>query len=76
MSYRWHSQRQNSFDTIRLTWIAIGKRSQKEEEEHKYKEEHKKCNFRINVVTIKEEKNNLHQSHSQYKIHSHSPMKL
>ena len=22
MSYRWHSQRQGSFDAIRLTWIA------------------------------------------------------
>ena len=24
MSYWWHSQKQGSFDAIRLTWIAIG----------------------------------------------------
>ena len=37
MSYRWHSQRQGSFDALRLTWIAIGtkKKSREEEEEQK-----------------------------------------
>ena len=42
MNYRWYSQRQGSFDTIRLTWIAIGtkkKKSRKEKEEHKNREE-------------------------------------
>ena len=44
MSCQWHSQRQGSFDAIRLTWIAIGtkkKRSRKEEEYKKNKEEYK-----------------------------------
>ena len=26
MSYRWHAQRQGSFDAIGLTWIAISTR--------------------------------------------------
>ena len=52
------------------------KRSRKEEGEHKSKEELKKCNFRFNVVIIKEENNNLHRCHSQQKLHSHSPMEL
>ena len=36
MSYRWHSQRQGSFDAFRLTWKKIvlkGEWSRKEEEE-------------------------------------------
>ena len=43
MSYRWHSQKQGSFDTIRLTWIAIGiKRRdvEKKQKNSKNKEEH------------------------------------
>ena len=51
-------------------------RSRKEEEEHKNKEEHKKYNYGFNVVTIREEKNNLHRCHSQHKLRSHSPMNL
>ena len=31
MSYEWHSQRQGSFDVIRLTWIAIGTRKREVE---------------------------------------------
>jgi len=51
------------------------KRSRKKEE-HKNKEKPKKCNYKFNVVTIREKKNNLHWCHSQHKLHSHSPMKL
>jgi len=43
MSYWWHSQRQGSFDTIRLTWIAIGTKRRevaKKENNTKNKEEH------------------------------------
>ena len=35
MSYRWHSQRQDSFDAIRLTWIAIGTRKREVENKKK-----------------------------------------
>ena len=35
MSYRWHSQRQGSFDAIRLTWIAIGTRKREVEKKKK-----------------------------------------
>jgi len=35
-----------------------------------------KCNYWFNLVIIREKKNNLHRYHSQYKLHSHSPMKL
>ena len=31
MSYQWHSQRQGSFDALRLTWIAIGTKRRKVE---------------------------------------------
>ena len=42
MRYKWHSQRQGSFDAIRLTWIVIDtkkKKSRKKEEEHKKNKE-------------------------------------
>ena len=42
MSYQRHSQRQDSFDAIRLTQMVIDtkkKKSRKEEEEQKNKEE-------------------------------------
>ena len=45
MSYRWHSQRQGSFDAIRFTWIAIGTKKrevEKKKKNKKNKEEHKK----------------------------------
>ena len=35
MSYRWHSQRKDSFDAIRLTWIAIGTRKREVEKKKK-----------------------------------------
>ena len=35
MSYRWHSQRQGSFDAVRLTWIAIGIRMSEVEKKKK-----------------------------------------
>ena len=35
MSYRWYSQRQGSFDAIRLTWIAIGTRKREVEKKKK-----------------------------------------
>ena len=44
MSYQWHSQKQGSFDAIRLTWIAIGIRNrevEKKKKSTKNKEEHK-----------------------------------
>ena len=37
MSYRWHSQRQGSFDALRLTWIAIGTKRRKVEKKKKNK---------------------------------------
>ena len=52
------------------------KKSRKEEEEHKKQRRTYKCNYRFNLVTIREKKNNLHRCHSQYKFHSRSPMKL
>ena len=78
MSYRWPSKKQDSFDAIRLTWIALGaKRREVEKKKKNTKTKNtKKINFRFNVVTIKEEKNNLQRYHSQHKLHFHSPMKL
>ena len=35
MSYQWHSQRQGSFDAIRLTWIAIDTRKREVEKKKK-----------------------------------------
>ena len=37
MSYRWHSQRQGSFDALRLTWITIGTKRRKVEKKKKNK---------------------------------------
>ena len=78
MSYRWHSQRQDSFDAIRLTWIAIDirKREVAKKKKNTKTKSIKKGNYRFNFITIREKKNNLHWSHSQHKLHSHSPMKL
>ena len=49
MSYRWHSQRQGSFDAIRLTWIAIG--TKRREVEKKKKNTKTKKNIK-NVTQI------------------------
>ena len=35
MSYRWNSQRQGTFDALRLTWIAIGIRKGEVEKKKK-----------------------------------------
>ena len=56
MSYQWHSQKQGSFDAIRLTWITLGTKRrevEKKKKNAKIKKNIKKCNFRFNVVTIK-----------------------
>ena len=37
MGYQWHSQRQGSFDSFRLTWIAIGTKRRKVEKKKKNK---------------------------------------
>ena len=47
-SNRWHSQRQDSFDAIRLTWIAIGTR--KREVEKKKKKKNTKIKYIKNVT--------------------------
>ena len=79
MGYRWHLQKQGSFDAIRLTWIALGAKRrevEKKKKNTKTKKNIKKYNFRFNMVIIKEKKNNLHWCHFQHKLHSHSRMKL
>ena len=58
------------FDSLRLSSKSKRRKVVIEEEEHKT------CKFRLNEVTMKEEKNNLHWCHSQYMLHSHSLMKL
>ena len=72
MSYRWHSQRQGSFDAIRLTWIVIGTRKREVEKKKKNTKTKyiKKGSYRFDFITIREKKNNLHRYHSQYKLHS------
>ena len=35
MSYRWHSHSQGSFDAIRLTWIALGRKRREVEKKKK-----------------------------------------
>jgi len=78
MSYRWHWQRQGSFDALRLTWIAICTKRRKVEKKKKNTKTKyiQKENYRFNFVTIREKKKILHRCHSQHKLHSHSPMKL
>ena len=37
MSYQWHSQKEGSFDAIRLTWIALGTKTREVEKKKKNK---------------------------------------
>ena len=47
MSYRWHSQKQGSFDAIRLTWVALGTKRREVE-----KKKNTKTKKNIKHVTI------------------------
>ena len=55
MSYRWHSQRQGSFDAIRLTWIAIGTKKREAEKKRKNTKTKyiKKCKYRFDFCNNK-----------------------
>ena len=50
MSYPWNSQRQGSFDAIRLAWIAIVTR--KREVEKKKKNTETKYTKKVNIDSI------------------------
>jgi len=59
MSYKWHSQRQGSFDAIRLTWIATGttrRGVEKKKKNTKNEEEHKNTTIDSIFVTIREKR--------------------
>ena len=78
MSYRWHSQGQDSFDAIRLTWIAIGTKRKKQKGRRRTQKIKKNLQMQLQIQSCnnKRKEEQLTLCHSQYKLHSRSPMKL
>ena len=59
MSYRWHSQRQDSFDALRLTWIVIGTKRRKVEKKKNKNKVHRKGKLQIRFYNNKKKEENL-----------------
>ena len=59
MSYQWHSQRQGSFDAIRLTWIEIVTKRRKVERKKNKKIKYIKMQLQIRSCNNKRKEEQL-----------------